>query len=87
MKRNKYGRHRLAPEAYDQLRLEVLKRDNWRCQWCGERTNLHVHHIRHRSQMGTDAEANLITLCADCHKQTHAGSQPADSSPSIEPPF
>jgi 5-methylcytosine-specific restriction endonuclease McrA len=25
-----------------------------------------------RSQLGDDSEGNLITLCTDCHRATHA---------------
>jgi hypothetical protein len=30
-----------------------------------------VHHIRSRSALGDDTDENLITLCADCHRQFH----------------
>jgi 5-methylcytosine-specific restriction endonuclease McrA len=65
------SRLRLSREAYDRLRHAVLKRDGWRCQQCGRRTNLEVHHLQHRSQQGDDAEQNLLTLCADCHARHH----------------
>jgi hypothetical protein len=58
---------RLNPELYTQLWTEVLRRDGWRCQSCGARTNLQVHHIQKRSQGGRDTNENLITLCAKCH--------------------
>ncbi len=34
---------------------------------------LHVHHIKFRSQGGSDTPGNLITLCEDCHDSLHAG--------------
>jgi len=67
----KRPRVRLDPEPYDQLRKQILRRDGWRCQLCGSRRNLHVHHTQLRSQQGDDDELNLITLCADCHKALH----------------
>jgi len=54
-----------------ELRMEILGRDNWRCQICGSMQNLHVHHVIFRSQGGTDREPNLITLCAECHSRVH----------------
>ncbi len=33
--------------------------------------NLEVHHLKFRSQSGSDEEQNLITLCAECHEQMH----------------
>ena len=65
--RPKQPRLRLDPEPYDQLRNQVLRRDGWRCQLCGSRQNLDVHHQQLRSQEGDDADPNLITLCAECH--------------------
>ncbi len=67
----KLPRVHLDDEAYQQLRLQVLERDGWRCQTCGSMTNLEVHHAQFRSHQGDDAETNLITLCAQCHELIH----------------
>ena len=64
-------RLRLDPVAYEDLRLRVLRRDNWRCQSCGGMSNLEVHHQRFRSHSGEDSEDNLITLCSACHSEAH----------------
>jgi hypothetical protein len=64
-------RLRMDPEAYDVLRLQVLRRDGWRCQSCGTMSNLEVHHIQFRSHSGDDSEENLITLCSACHALIH----------------
>ena len=34
----KQPRVRIDPEAYDHLRKQVLRRDGWRCQSCGARS-------------------------------------------------
>jgi 5-methylcytosine-specific restriction endonuclease McrA len=70
----KPNRLRLPPDQYHQLQQKVFERDGWRCQSCGSRSNLHVHHQQYRSQLGRDTEENLITLCARCHTQLHSGS-------------
>jgi 5-methylcytosine-specific restriction endonuclease McrA len=62
---------RLEPNLYNQIRLQVLRRDAWRCQECGIMSNLEVHHIEFRSHSGGDSEENLITLCAACHHEIH----------------
>jgi 5-methylcytosine-specific restriction endonuclease McrA len=69
--RPKRTRMRLDPELYDHLRKQVLRRDGWRCQVCGSRQNLQVHHKKLRSQQGPDSDSNLITLCVDCHEGLH----------------
>jgi 5-methylcytosine-specific restriction endonuclease McrA len=55
----------------EQTRLDVLKRDNWRCQVCGNLQQLEVHHLLFRSHGGEDLEENLITLCHSCHSALH----------------
>jgi 5-methylcytosine-specific restriction endonuclease McrA len=62
---------RLDPSRYSDLHLAILKRDGWRCQLCGARTHLEVHHQRFRSQSGSDVEENLIALCHSCHSTVH----------------
>jgi ATP-dependent DNA helicase RecQ len=64
-------RLRLDPVSYEKLRLQVLRRDGWRCQSCGAMANLEIHHQRFRSHAGADSERNLITLCSACHKSIH----------------
>jgi 5-methylcytosine-specific restriction endonuclease McrA len=71
--RPKRPRLRLDLEVYEQLRQRALQRDAWRCQGCGTRTNLEVHHQEFRSQGGEDSEQNLITLCVACHTLVNRG--------------
>ena len=68
-------RLRLDPESYERLHERVLERDGWRCQRCGRPVEFHVHHISSRSQLGDDAEHNLITLCTSCHQLIHSGNK------------
>jgi 5-methylcytosine-specific restriction endonuclease McrA len=68
----KHPRVRLDPELYERLREHVLRRDGWKCQCCGARSNLEVHHKEFRGQGGADSEKNLITLCGECHRTLHS---------------
>jgi len=63
---------RLGGREYEQLRQRVLRRDGWRCQFCGSMTNLEVHHQQFRSDSGEDVAENLITLCTSCHSAMHS---------------
>jgi hypothetical protein len=47
---------KLEDAAYRELRERVLRRDGWRCQFCGSMKNLEVHHQQFRSQSGSDTE-------------------------------
>jgi 5-methylcytosine-specific restriction endonuclease McrA len=62
---------RLDPGSYRNLRQQILRRDNWRCQTCGTMSNLEVHHRQFRSHSGDDSDQNLITLCSECHASIH----------------
>lgn len=60
--------------GYSSRREAILHRDNYTCQCCGKKNcRLEVHHVKFKSNGGTDDEENLITLCEDCHKGVHAG--------------
>ena len=68
--------------GYSSRREAILHRDNYTCQCCGKKNcRLEVHHVKFRSNGGTDDEENLITLCEDCHKGVHAGTVVLDKRP------
>jgi ATP-dependent DNA helicase RecQ len=62
---------RVDPLSYEKIRLQVLRRDGWRCQSCGTMANLEVHYQQFRSHSGHDSEENLTTLCRTCHACVH----------------
>ena len=68
--------------GYSSRRSAILHRDNYTCQCCGKRNcRLEVHHIKFRSNGGTDDEENLITLCKECHDGVHAGTVVLNKKP------
>jgi hypothetical protein len=48
----KRPRLRLDLEHYRALKTKILERDGWKCQRCGRRDQLQIHHIIRRSQLG-----------------------------------
>lgn len=74
-------------------RLEILKRDRWKCKYCGsERKELHVHHLGYKKNKNPWDYLNdrLITLCRDCHHKVHDGRLIAfvsHPSPGVAPRF
>lgn len=51
-------------------RFEVFKRDDFTCQYCGQRPPdvvLHTDHIEPHSKGGSDDIDNLITACHECN--------------------
>jgi|JI10StandDraft_1071094.scaffolds.fasta_scaffold99460_2 5-methylcytosine-specific restriction endonuclease McrA len=57
---------------YKKFRLQVLKRDGYRCQFpgCGSKRKLQVHHIiRYADSKSNRLNPNNgICLCRNCHK-------------------
>lgn len=61
----------LSEQRWKDKRLEILERDNNRCQRCKSKfKTLHVHHLAYIAGARPWEHPNefLITLCEDCHK-------------------
>jgi hypothetical protein len=65
--------HKTKREVNDRLRFKVMRRDNFKCQFCGRSPAtesgivLHVDHIRAWSKGGETMFDNLRTLCSKCN--------------------
>ena len=64
------------------LRFEILKRDGFRCYYCGTRgtetgAGLTVDHVVPTALGGTDDAQNLVAACGDCN--SGKSSMPADA--------
>ena len=78
----KWGYQQGFNYGYSSRRSAILHRDNYTCQCCGKKDcRLEVHHIKFRSNGGTDDEENLITLCKECHDGVHAGTITLNKKP------
>ena len=60
--------NRGEPLEIVERKLRAKVRDGMKCQQCGTRTGLDVHHTR---GMKSHALSNLTTLCRTCHIATH----------------
>lgn len=63
---------KLKLPQWQKKRLEILGRDKWECQNCGdESTTLHVHHTYYEKGLEPweYPSQSLITLCEPCHKE------------------
>ena len=66
------GDNRGEPFEIVERKLRAKVRDGMKCQQCGTRTDLAVHHTR---GMKSHALHHLTTLCRTCHIATHRSSQ------------
>ncbi len=69
--RRDYYREYLKSDAWKRKRYVVLKRDNWKCQICGDKAT-QVHHLKYaKHQIGKEPIDWLISICVPCHKEQH----------------
>jgi hypothetical protein len=68
----------LNDNRWKEKRKEILERDNYTCQCCGNKSNLNVHHkyyVKYPNGCRADPwnypNKALITLCENCHKKAH----------------
>ncbi len=72
------------PEIPRPVRLAVLRRAGGRCEGCGQRLALELHHLRYTVPataydvgggpiFGKEAPQDLEALCRDCHHGRHIG--------------
>jgi hypothetical protein len=59
----------LYPKEFFDIRVDILKRDDYKCVECNSETNLCVHHIDYDKT--NNEKENLITLCGSCHAKTN----------------
>ncbi len=70
-RRDYYRNEYLKSDAWQRKRYVVLKRDNWRCVYCGGRAT-QVHHKRYaKRNIGKEPIDWLISVCDNCHNSIH----------------
>jgi 5-methylcytosine-specific restriction endonuclease McrA len=57
-------------EGWRKRRQRALKRAGYRCQKCGSRRQLQVHHLTY-ARLGRERAADLMVLCRTCHAAEH----------------
>jgi 5-methylcytosine-specific restriction endonuclease McrA len=70
-RRNYYRKEYLKSDDWKRKRYVVLKRDNWRCVYCGARAT-QVHHKKYaRKNIGKEPIEWLVSVCNSCHESQH----------------
>ena len=70
LRRDYYRNDYLKSDAWQRKRYLVLKRDNWRCVYCGARAT-QVHHLKYAKNIGREPIDWLVSVCEKCHKARH----------------
>ena len=70
-RRDYYRNEYLKSDAWKRKRYVVLRRDNWRCVYCGAPAT-QVHHKRYaRVNIGKEPIEWLVSVCKSCHESQH----------------
>jgi hypothetical protein len=70
-RRDYYRNEYLKSDAWKRKRYVILKRDNWRCVYCGARAT-QVHHKKcARKNIGKEPIEWLVSVCNSCHDSMH----------------
>ncbi|WP_416337323.1 HNH endonuclease [Galbibacter sp. EGI 63066] len=70
-RREYYRNVYLKSGEWKRKRYVVLKRDNWRCVYCGARAT-QVHHKRYaKKNIGKEPIKWLVSVCKSCHDAKH----------------
>ena len=56
----------LKSNEWQSRRQSKLRHAKERCEQCGEREGLQVHHLNYE-RLGREADSDLIVLCKSCH--------------------
>ena len=61
----------LKSDAWQRKRYVVIKRDNWRCVYCGSKAT-QVHHKKYaKRNIGREPIDWLVSVCNACHNGLH----------------
>ena len=70
-RREYYRNVYLKSEAWKRKRYLVLKRDKWRCLYCGSKAT-QVHHTKYaKRNIGKEPIEWLASICKTCHDSKH----------------
>ncbi|SDL21070.1 hypothetical protein SAMN04488514_10123 [Kriegella aquimaris] len=70
-RRNYYRNVYLKSDAWKRKRFLVLKRDNWKCVYCGGHAT-QVHHKKYaKKNIGKEPIKWLVSICVPCHEKRH----------------
>ena len=73
MSRRARYRKMLTDSRWSQRRMEIMRRDGFRCRRCGGKGKLNVHHrwYIYGRQPWQYPDRCLVTLCERCHRHVH----------------
>lgn len=67
-RRDRSMQSRVGEVDHAQMRTFVMRRDDYRCRYCGSTRKLTLDHVVPQAKGGTDHPSNLVACCGDCNE-------------------
>jgi 5-methylcytosine-specific restriction endonuclease McrA len=67
-RRQQSYREYLKSEHWQEVRKEKLKEAGYKCQKCGAKESLDIHHLTY-ARLGHERMSDLQALCRSCHRK------------------
>jgi hypothetical protein len=61
----------IASSEWAKIRVDLFMLRGEKCEQCGRKKNLHIHHLTYERFGGDEEPEDLIILCAKCHMLEH----------------
>lgn len=68
--RKEWYRSYLRSSHWRAVRLQAVQRAGHRCEECGVRGRLEVHHLTYE-RLGRERDTDIAALCPACHRKEH----------------
>ncbi len=68
-RRQRYEDYLRSPH-WIKFRRRLLQQRGAKCEWCGARKRLEVHHLHYRT-LGQETSVDVAVLCYKCHHGVH----------------
>lgn len=79
--------YRVPYRLIEQSRKNILRRDNFKCQYCGTKSSLlTIDHVIPKSKGGLDTWENLVTACIKCNNKKGNRTPDEANMPLIQKP-
>ncbi len=53
------------------IRKRIFKLRGKKCEMCGSRSSIHVHHLTYKRFGGDELDEDLLVVCSECHHGLH----------------
>lgn len=60
-----------STQAWQRRRKTYFEEHGYQCERCGATKDIQLHHLEYTHEIGTEPDDHLMSLCDECHNNTH----------------